>query len=384
MLVTQSRRASLTASLSVREPDCTGTTLAPISVMRKQLSFWRSQSTAPMYTMHSRPSREHAAAVATPCWPAPVSAMMRFLPSFIASNAWPMALLILCAPVCASSSRFIQICAPPHCSDSRFAWYSGVGPPMKSRRRTASSSLNAGSTFHVFQAASSSLCATMRVSGMKRPPKIDPPKFHLSACFFRSARSFSSLVTRVYLTAAAVSVSGPPESSRTHRPAAATPPERISLTILEPTTHPSANSPNSSTCARCVIPKPTTIGSSSRFAPSFSAASRIDSTTLLHSATRARLTSASSLSRMPVVPSNDTTYTIPGIGFSAVSAACMIRSAPLVGDARGTRLRSLAAAAGAMMRQASSVGRSTMMKPSTPAAFAALHVSSTPAARKEL
>ena len=47
MLVTQSRRASLTASLSVRDPDCTGTTVAPISVIRKQLSFCRSQSTAP-------------------------------------------------------------------------------------------------------------------------------------------------------------------------------------------------------------------------------------------------------------------------------------------------------------------------------------------------
>ena len=34
-------------------------------------------------------------------------------------------------------------------------------------------------TFHLFHAASSSLCATMSVSGMKRPPKTLLPKFHL-------------------------------------------------------------------------------------------------------------------------------------------------------------------------------------------------------------
>ena len=49
-------------------------------------------------------------AVATPCCPAPVSAMMRFLPMRLASRACPTALLILCEPVCASSSRFNQIC----------------------------------------------------------------------------------------------------------------------------------------------------------------------------------------------------------------------------------------------------------------------------------
>ena len=47
------------------------------------------------------------------------------------------ALLILCAPVKASSSRFSQICAPPHCSVRRFAKYSGVGPPTYLRRSEA-------------------------------------------------------------------------------------------------------------------------------------------------------------------------------------------------------------------------------------------------------
>ena len=38
-------------------------------------------------------------AVATPCWPAPVSAMILVLPIRLASRIWPMQLLILCAPV---------------------------------------------------------------------------------------------------------------------------------------------------------------------------------------------------------------------------------------------------------------------------------------------
>ena len=36
--------------------------------------------------------------MATPCWPAPVSAMTRVLPRRRVSSAWPSALLILCAP----------------------------------------------------------------------------------------------------------------------------------------------------------------------------------------------------------------------------------------------------------------------------------------------
>jgi len=44
-------------------------------------------------------------AVATPCWPAPVSAMMRRLPMRLASSAWPMVLFTLWAPVWLRSSR---------------------------------------------------------------------------------------------------------------------------------------------------------------------------------------------------------------------------------------------------------------------------------------
>ncbi len=58
-----------------------------------------------MYTTHSRPKRAQTVAVATPCWPAPVSAMMRRLPIRRASSAWPIVLLILWAPVWFRSSR---------------------------------------------------------------------------------------------------------------------------------------------------------------------------------------------------------------------------------------------------------------------------------------
>lgn len=51
-----------------------------------------------------RPS-VHKHTVATPCCPAPVSAMMRFFPMRLHSSACPKLLLILCAPVWLRSSR---------------------------------------------------------------------------------------------------------------------------------------------------------------------------------------------------------------------------------------------------------------------------------------
>ena len=67
--------------------------------MRSTFGCWRRMSSEPMYTTHSSPKRAHTVAVATPCWPAPVSATIRFFPSRRASTIWPSALLILCAPV---------------------------------------------------------------------------------------------------------------------------------------------------------------------------------------------------------------------------------------------------------------------------------------------
>ena len=72
----------------------------------KTFGSWRAMSTEPMYTTHSSPSNAAAVADATPCCPAPVSATTRFFPIRLTSKACPNALLILCAPVCARSSRF--------------------------------------------------------------------------------------------------------------------------------------------------------------------------------------------------------------------------------------------------------------------------------------
>ena len=67
-------------------------------------------------------ARGHRRRLATPCWPAPVSAMIRVLPIRDASSAWPMVLLILCAPVWFRSSRLSRMRAPPTSSLRRCAW----------------------------------------------------------------------------------------------------------------------------------------------------------------------------------------------------------------------------------------------------------------------
>ena len=74
------------------------------------------------------PISAHTVAVATPCCPAPVSAMMRVLPIFFASRICPTVLLILCAPVWFRSSRF-RYSWHPYRSLILFAKYSGLGLP---------------------------------------------------------------------------------------------------------------------------------------------------------------------------------------------------------------------------------------------------------------
>ena len=71
-----------------------------------------------------RPMSAAAVAVATPCWPAPVSAMTRVLPIRLVSRAWAMTLLILCEPVWLRSSR-LSSTRQPSSSDSRWAWSAG-------------------------------------------------------------------------------------------------------------------------------------------------------------------------------------------------------------------------------------------------------------------
>ena len=83
------------ASFSVHVPERTGRTSAPSSRMRKTFGCWRSMSVSPMYTVHGMPKRAHTVAVATPCCPAPVSAMMRVFFMRRARRICPMQLLIL-------------------------------------------------------------------------------------------------------------------------------------------------------------------------------------------------------------------------------------------------------------------------------------------------
>ena len=71
----------------------------------------------------------HAVAVATPCWPAPVSAITRDLPIRLVSSAWPSTLLILCDPVWFRSSRLSRIRAPPAWAPNFAASVSGDGRP---------------------------------------------------------------------------------------------------------------------------------------------------------------------------------------------------------------------------------------------------------------
>ena len=91
--------ASETASFRVAVPVVTGITSAPSRRMRYTLRACLLVSSSPMKTTHSIPISAAAVAVATPCWPAPVSAIRRVFPIFFARRAWPSTLLILCAPV---------------------------------------------------------------------------------------------------------------------------------------------------------------------------------------------------------------------------------------------------------------------------------------------
>src|SRR6478735_6842218 len=162
--------ASLVASLSVRVPLVTGITSAPMRRMRKTLSDCRRMSSSPMYTTHWRPKRAHTVAVATPCCPAPVSAMIRDLPMRRASSTCPTVLLILCAPVWFRSSR-LRYTRAPTCSERRGASLSGEGRPTYVESIVERSARNDGSPCAVAYATSSSSSAAMSVSGTYRPPK---------------------------------------------------------------------------------------------------------------------------------------------------------------------------------------------------------------------
>jgi len=88
--------------LSVPVPESTCTTSAP-RVSCAARSGLPAMSSLPMKTLHSIPNSAAAVAVATPCCPAPVSAITLALPIHFAGEPVPCVLLILCAPVCARS-----------------------------------------------------------------------------------------------------------------------------------------------------------------------------------------------------------------------------------------------------------------------------------------
>ena len=118
------------------------------------------------------PKRAHTVALATPCWPAPVSATMRRLPSRCASSAWPTALLILCAPVCARSSRLSQMRAPPTCCAQPLGEVERrLAADVVARQRGRARPRRTGRRRPSRSAASSSSSAAITVSGTKRPPK---------------------------------------------------------------------------------------------------------------------------------------------------------------------------------------------------------------------
>src|SRR4051812_42060480 len=138
--------------------------------MRNTLRAWRSTSTAPMKTMQSRPKSAHAVAVATPCCPAPVSAMTRVLPMRRVSSACPSTLLILCEPVWVRSSRLSRTRAPPAAARRPVVSVTGVGRPAYDVSSPSSSAWKAGSASAFAHSAASWSSAATSASGTNRPP----------------------------------------------------------------------------------------------------------------------------------------------------------------------------------------------------------------------
>ena len=120
-----------------------------------------------MYTVQGKPARAQAAAAATPCCPAPVSATTRLAPSRRARCAWPSALLILWAPVWARSSRLIHTSAP-QAFDKPRARVSGVGRPIHSRRSSSNAPIARSSAKNSRALRSRRESAGISVSGAKR------------------------------------------------------------------------------------------------------------------------------------------------------------------------------------------------------------------------
>ena len=122
-----------------------------------------------MNTLHSSPKRAAAVAVATPCCPAPVSAITFCFPIRLARSACPRTLLILCDPVWVRSSRFSSTRTP---KSSERLWHSviGVGLPAYEASNPPSSARKSSEYHALRNSASSCSRAKTRVSGTYRPP----------------------------------------------------------------------------------------------------------------------------------------------------------------------------------------------------------------------
>ena len=96
------------ASFSVPEPEVTGRISAPSNFMRNTFGFWRPYRGA-HENRAGQAKRAAAVATATPCCPAPVSAMMRVLPMRRASKFVPDNYLS-CAIRCGSPHVQINLC----------------------------------------------------------------------------------------------------------------------------------------------------------------------------------------------------------------------------------------------------------------------------------
>ena len=119
-LVTQSRIASLIASLSVRLPASTRIDVGPEQAHAEDVE----RLTVHVLGAHVHVAFAGRAARMRSRWPRradPRRSRRRCAacPCATASSAWPSALLILCAPVWARSSRFRKMRAPPNAADSR-------------------------------------------------------------------------------------------------------------------------------------------------------------------------------------------------------------------------------------------------------------------------
>ena len=144
-LVTQSRIASLMASLRVRLPACTGHDLGAEQAHPGHVERLPPGVLLAHVDDALEAEQRAAVAVATPCWPAPVSAMTRVLPIARVSSACPSTLLILCEPVWLRSSRLSRTRAPPACSPNRRASVSGLGRPVYVASSPAELGLERGS-----------------------------------------------------------------------------------------------------------------------------------------------------------------------------------------------------------------------------------------------